>query len=281
MIETSYNPPQPTSKPTIQVLITRPRKEAAKFARRVRAAGFEPVFFPTITIRPIEDTTALQRALAKLDYYDWVVFTSVNAVNAVFTLIPSPLGQAEPERSKDGVRIAAIGTKTAAALQARGVIPDLVPETHTAEALVAAMGDLRGRWVLFPSADIARETLPEGVVQAGGVAHQIVVYRTLPAEPDPEGLAALHAGVDWLTFTSPSTAQNFVALVRETGLDPFNLPGAPKVACIGPTTAAAARNLGFHVDAVAKPHTTEGLLNAIRDSRPPTNQFNQFNQFNQ
>jgi len=242
-----------------QILITRPGEEAAEFAHQVRAASFEPVLFPTIAIRPVEDNVALQRALAKLACYDWVVFTSANAVR----FFPSTQLSSRWGEDRERERIAAIGAKTAKALRARGIEPDLIPETHTAEALVSAMGDLRGRWVLFPSSDIAREALPEGVAKASGVVHQIVVYRTLPTEPDPEGLTALRAGVDWLTFTSPSTARNFVALVHNAGFDPFHLPGAPKVACIGPVTADAARELGFHVDAIAEPHTSEGLLNAI------------------
>ncbi len=246
---------QQTNEPMPRVLITRPREDAAKFAALLRAAGFQPVRFPTIDIRPVEENLAWQRALDKWHCYDWVVFTSAHAVAALPADGPPPA---------DGPRLAAIGAKTAAALRSRGLELDLVPKTHTAEALVAALGDLRGRWVLFPAADIARETLPQTVVQAGGVLHQVTVYRTLPAAPDPEGLAALQHGIDWLTFTSPSTVRNFVALVEDAGLPPLALPGAPRVACIGPVTAQVARDLGFRVDAVAEPHTVEGLVEAMR-----------------
>ncbi|GAB4523679.1 MAG: hypothetical protein Fur0018_06670 [Anaerolineales bacterium] len=238
-------------------LITRPRKDAAPLAELLRAAGYQPVLFPTIDIRPVEDNPAWQRALAKWDCYDWVVFTSANTVEA---LPRSPLGGG----AGGGGKIAVIGTKTAAALRARGLEPDVVPDEHTAEALLPLLGDLRGRWVLFPSADIARETLPAGVLAAGGVVHQVTVYRTLPAAPDPDGLQALRQGVAWLTFTSPSTVENFVVLVWQAGLDPLDLPGAPRVACIGPVTADAARQHGFRVDATAEPHTIEGLVAAIR-----------------
>ncbi len=244
-------------------LLTRPRKDAAELARLLRAAGYQPVLFPTIEIRPVEDNPALQQALANLEQYDWVVFTSAHAVAALPpfpTLPPSPLGGGVGGEG----RIAAIGPKTAAALRARGIEPDVIPQPHTAEALVQALGDLRGKRVLFPASDIARETLPDGVTAAGGVVHQITVYRTLPAEPDPEGLAALRRGVAWLTFTSPSTVRNFVTLARQSGLEPLALPADPRVACIGPVTADAARDLGFRVDAVAQPHTAEGLVAAIQ-----------------
>ena len=252
-----------------RTLITRPLPDAHELARLMRAAGLEPICFPTIEIRPIpiEENPALQHALKNLSRYDWIVFTSANAVAPLPR--PLPLG-GRGVRGGGGGRIAAIGAKTAAALRARGIEPDLIPDAYTAEALVQALGDLRERWVLFPASDIARETLPKGVVAAGGVVHQITVYRTLPAEPAPEGLSALHRGVDWLTFTSPSTAQNFVTLARRAGLNPLALPGDPKTACIGPITAEAVRALGFRVDAVAHPHTTEGLVAAIQTTRPRT-----------
>ncbi len=243
-----------------RTLITRPRKDAADFARLLRAAGFEPVLFPTIDLRPVADNAALQHAIEKQNCYEWVVFTSAHAVQ----FFPIAQFSSLQDGHKEKVRIAAIGTKTAEALRAYGIEPDLLPDTHTAEALVAAMGNLQGCWVLFPCSDIAREALPEGVANAGGVVHQIVTYHTLPAAPSPEGLEALRAGVDWLTFTSPSTIRNFMILVRQAGLDPLNLPGQPRTACIGPVTADAARELGFRVDAVAEPHTVEGLMAAIQ-----------------
>ncbi len=246
------------------VAITRARADANPLARLLRAAGFEPALFPTIEIRPLDENAAWRRALEKWDCYDWVVFTSAHAVHT----LPPTLALLPKGGGAGGGRIAAIGAKTAAALRARGIEPDLVPAEHTAEALVAALGDLRGRWVLFPCSDIARETLPKGVAAAGGVAHQITVYRTLPAAPNPDGLAALQRGVDWLTFTSPSTVRNFLRLLDGTALDPLRLPGLPKVACIGPTTAAAAREAGFRVDAVARPHTIEGLVQAMKNFTP-------------
>ncbi|NOY99831.1 MAG: uroporphyrinogen-III synthase [Chloroflexi bacterium] len=259
-----------------KLLITRPRHQSADFARLARQAGFEPVLFPTIDIRPVEDTTALERAIARLDCYDWVVFTSTNAVDAFWKRAIVATGHTENTEKKaknavnsvlSMVKTAAIGAKTAATLQAHGVTPDFVPERFLAEDIAPGLGDLRGRWVLIPAADIARDTLPDAVVKAGGAAHVVTVYHTLPAAPDPDGLAALREGVDWLTFTSPSTVRNFVALVTQAGLDPFHLPSAPRVACIGPVTADAAREAGFRVDAAAEPHTAEGLLAAIRHTQ--------------
>ena len=146
----------------------------------------------------------------------------------------------------------------------RGVTPDFVPEEFVAEAIVPGLSDLQGKWVLLLRAEIAREALPEAISEAGGIAHEIAVYKTLPAQPDPDGLAALIAGVDFITFTSPSTVQNFLAIANQNGLDPHHLPGHPVFACIGPITEKAARDEGMTNLVVAKQYTTEGLVEAIR-----------------
>lgn len=245
-----------------QILITRPRAQAGDFAERLHAAGFKPIFFPVIEIRPIENNIALERAWAKLDCYDWIVFTSVNAVEVV--LGDKGLG----DRGR-GVKVAAIGPKTAEVLQARGVTPDFVPDEYVAEAILPGLGDLRGKWVLLPRAEIARKALPEAIAQAGGVPHEISVYQTLPVQPDPECLAALRSGVDVITLTSPSTVQNFVAIARQNGLDPLHLPGNPLFACIGPITEQAAREEGLTNLVVAKEYTTEGLIEIIRTLEVP------------
>jgi uroporphyrinogen-III synthase len=236
-----------------RILITRPRTQADGFAEKLRAAGFEPIFFPVIEIQPIENNVALERALSKLECYDWLVFTSVNAVDVVFRQLQSV---ALPQ-------VAAIGPKTAEALKTQGVTPDFVPDEYVAESILPGLGDLRGRWVLLPRAEIARKALPEAIFEAGGIPHEIAVYKTLPAQPNEEGLAALKSGVDIVTLTSPSTVQNFVTIAQQNGLDPLSLPGNPMFACIGPITEKAAREEGLVNLVTAKEYTTEGLIDAI------------------
>lgn len=236
-----------------RILITRPRAQADDFAEKLRMAGFEPIFFPVIEIQPMENNNALERALSKLECYDWLVFTSVNAVDVVFHQL----------QNATLPQVAAIGPKTAEALQARGVIPNFIPDEYVAEAILPGLGDLRGRWVLLPRAEIARKALPEAIFEAGGIPHEIAVYRTLPAQPDSEGLAALESGVDIVTLTSPSTVQNFVAIARQNGLDPLALPGNPWFACIGPITEKAAREEGFAHLVTAREYTTAGLIEVI------------------
>src|SRR5215208_4263903 len=223
----------------MKILITRPRVQADEFAEKLHSAGFEPVYFPVIEIHPMQDNVALDRALAKLNCYEWVVFTSVNAVDVVFNRFLSSMN-----REGLSAKFAAIGPKTAEALRARGITPDFVPQEYVAEAILPGLGDLLGKWVLLPRAEIARKALPEAILHAGGIAHEISVYKTLPAQPDAEGLAALKAGVDVVTLTSPSTVQNFVAIAKQNGLDPLHLPNNPVFACIGPITEQAAKEEG-------------------------------------
>ena len=239
-----------------RILITRPRAQADDFADKLRSAGFEPVYFPVIEIKPVENNLALERALAKLNCYEWIVFTSANAVEIVFDQFPASNWNEE-------VKFAAIGPKTAAALKARNISPDFVPEEYIAEAILPGLGDLVGKWVLLPRAEIARKELPEAIFRAGGVPHEITVYKTLPVQPDLDGLTALKSGVDVVTFASASSVENFAAIVRKNRLDPLNLPNDPLIACIGPLTEQAARDEGFQNIVTAKEYTTEGLIEAI------------------
>jgi uroporphyrinogen-III synthase len=242
----------------MKVLITRPRTQADEFAGKLRSAGFEPIFFPVIEIQPIGNNVALERALEKLNCYEWVVFTSVNAVDVVFDEYSVFF-----LKEIAGVRFAAIGPKTAEALRKYSIEPDFVPEEYVAEAILPGLGDLQGKWVLLPRAEIARQVLPEAIANAGGIAHEIIVYQTLPAQVDEDGLSALKSGVDIITFTSASTVENFFTIVKQNGLDPLNLPNNPLFACIGPITEQAAKEEGLVKLVVAKEYTTEGLIEAI------------------
>ena len=243
----------------MRVLITRPRKDASEFAQSLEGIGAEVVYFPTISIYPVKDYSALDSALSHLHTYDWLIFTSVNAVEAVL----NRLAYMGIERFPDTLRVASIGPKTAARLIEGGFSPHFMPQDYLAEAILPGLGDLNDRWVLLPLADIAERKLAQAIQSANGIAHVLTAYHTLPAEPDPAGLAAIRSGVDIVTFSSGSTARNFVSIVERAGLDPFQLPGKPRIACIGPKTAQEAQRLGFSVDILANTYTTEGLVQAI------------------
>lgn len=247
----------------MRVLITRPRLQAESFAQDLAEAGFEPVFFPVIEIRPFEQNLALEQAIQNLSRYDWLIFTSLNGVQVFFETMQRVTGDAVVQPRFEQLRTAAIGPKTAEAMQQYGITPDFVPQEFVAEAILPGLGDLVGRWVLLPRAETARKALPEAIIAAGGVAHEIAVYQTLPALPDPQGLATLKAGVEVVTFTSPSTVENFIAILRDEGLDPLHLVGNPKIACIGPITKQAALSMGYTELLVAENYTTAGLVKLL------------------
>ncbi|MCK6540508.1 MAG: uroporphyrinogen-III synthase [Anaerolineales bacterium] len=252
----------------MKILLTRPRAQSAEFADQLRSAGFEPILFPVIEICPVEPNDALMQAMAHLDKYAWVVFTSVNAVevvakNEAMKQSSDVKGLLRFARNDIAPKIAAIGPKTAVALRAHGVEPDFVPQEYIAEAILPGLGEVNGKWILLPRAEIARPDLPEAIAKAGGIPHEIIVYRTLPATVDPDGLNALKSGVDVVTFTSASTVENFAALCKQHGLNPLKLPNNPLLACIGPITAQAAREAGFENVVVAKEYTTDGLLEEV------------------
>ncbi len=242
-----------------RILITRPRSQAEDFAHRLQALGAIPVYFPVIEISPIQETAELDQALQQLDQYDWLVLTSVNGVQVVWDRLDELLIEDLPDRLK----VAAIGPKTAAALRQVGVVPDFVPDEYVAEAILPGLGELSNLRVLLLRADLARAALPQAIEQAGGMAHEIAVYNTLPAQPDPQELRDLQLGVDIVTFTSSSTVRNFVSLARQAGLDHQSLPGEPLIACIGPITAQTALEQGLNVDLVASEYTTQGLIQAL------------------
>lgn len=244
----------------MRILITRPREQSASFAEALQAVGAEPIYLPTIAIHPIEDFTQLDNSLTQLENYAWLVLTSANAAR----MVSERLIFLEVSTLPESLRVAAIGPKTAAKLKAVGISPDYVPDQYISETIIPGLGDLTGRWVLLPSADIAHDTLPKAIQAANGIPHVITVYHTVLAEPDPKGLAELRAGVDVITFTSGSTVKSFFTQCQNAGIDALNLPSDPVIACIGPKTAQTARDMGLSVDIIADPHTTAGLVAKIK-----------------
>jgi len=242
-----------------RVLVTRARSQARSLSEKLRAVGAEPVEFPTIRIVPAEDTGPLDRAIAHIDRYDWIIFTSQNAIKPFWGRLKAA---GKDVRSLAGVRIGAIGPATAAGLEAIGLRADFVPYQFVAEAIVAEIGDVAGMQILLPRADIARKVLAAGLRDKGARVDEVVAYRTVAAQPPPEiWWTLLEEGVDIVTFTASSTVRSFVAMLD--GRNPGQVLGGAMVACIGPITAYTAEALGLHVDIVAEEHTMDGLVEAI------------------
>jgi uroporphyrinogen III methyltransferase/synthase len=242
-------------------VVTRPRDQAAELVRALEEHGAEVVSAPAIRIVPLADLSPLRAALGRLADYDWLVFTSQNAVRIVCDRL-AEWGLAPQDLAR--VPVAAIGPATAAALARRGIVPALVPPQFVAEAVVAALaarGELRGRRVLLPRAREARDALPAGLRAHGAAVDVIPVYETLAETGVAQGLAAeiLAGRIDAVTFTSSSTVRRFVELVgREAATS-----GRFAAAVIGPVTAATARELGIAVAVEAGEYTVAGLVDAL------------------
>lgn len=244
-----------------RIVVTRAREQAGELIGALEALGAEVVAAPTIRIVPLEDLTALRIALSPPAAYDWIVFTSQNAVQVVCDRLPA-WGLAPRDLARAAV--AAIGPATAQALAQRGVDPALVPGRFIAEAVVAALAarhDLRGKRVLLPRAREARDALPDGLRALGAVVDVIPVYETVRAPEDGSALMAdvLSGTIDAVTFTSSSSVHGFVEMV--------GVPAATSerflAVLIGPVTAATARELGITRSIEAEEYTTGGVVKAL------------------
>ncbi len=246
------------------VVVTRTREQSRALAEPLEALGAEVIACPVIAIVDPPDTGPIDGAIERLGEYDWVVLTSTNAVERFLARMET-LGRATSELA--ATQVAAVGEATARALRARGVEVALAPpKEFRAEALVdefAARGVGEGARVLVPRAVEAREVLPEALRERGAVVDIAPVYMTVPAEPDPAVIERLRAGVDAVTFTSPSTVRNFLTLVRSAGLDPETLLAESVLASIGPVTTDALVAAGLRADVEADPSTIPALVDAL------------------
>jgi len=245
-----------------RVLVTRTREQASGLRQLLAERGAEVIELPALEIVATAPTETVRPAIETLARggYAWTIFTSANGVAAFFRHLDQ---QGRDARIFAGTRIVAIGPGTAEALRQRGVRADLIPEQHIAEGVLAALAseDLAGSAVLVPRAENARADLVEGLRQRGARVDELRLYVSRPPEaPDPAALARVRAGeIDIATFASSSTVRHLLQLL---GGDPAPLARAA-IACIGPTTAATARELGLHVDVVAERYTIPGLVAAL------------------
>ena len=247
-----------------RVLITRAAHQSDAVARAVRELGAEPLVYPVIEIVPPPDLAPLRQAIAQLDRYHWVLFTSANGVERFFAQLRQ---QQRDARSLSGCRVGAIGPKTAAALEPHGVQPDLVADEFVGEALAQRVLEAgpAGARVLIPRALQARMEMVELLSGAGCEVEVVATYQTIPL--GTSGASQLReqfrAGeIDTVLWTSSSTV---TATVQALGDQAAELLRSTCVASIGPITTARARELGVHVDVTAKSYTVDGLLEALAE----------------
>ena len=237
-----------------RVVVTRQREQAESFCRRLTELGAEPVRFPTIDFALVR-SQEVDQALANLQAYDWILFTSPNAVRFFLDLLE------EAQTVLTDPRIAATGSQTAATLRAAGYVCDFVPADFSGATLAATLPNVTGQRILVPRTEQGRPELSGGLLSRGAEVDDLAIYRTIFATPTSAEVDALRQGTDVLTFTSPLTLRNFFALVDQLSLDQA-VAGAA-IACIGPTTAAEAHCKGLKADIVADTYTTDGLLDAL------------------
>jgi uroporphyrinogen-III synthase len=239
-----------------RILVTRTRTQASDLAGWLEALGATPILIPTIEIVAPESYASLDAALAQLESYDWLVFTSANAVE-VFRQRRNPA--LKPKR------IAVIGPATARSVQGVDLAVDLIPAKYVAEALAEALApEVSGKRVLLLRAAEARDILPEALTAAGAAVTIAEAYRNrIP----PESIFALRqlfasraAYPDAITFTSASTARNLVALLEAADL---TLPRGIALVSIGPITSQTLRDLGLEPSLEAPAATIDALIQSL------------------
>ena len=244
----------------MRIIVTRSADQALFLSEKLRNLGATTIEIPMIDIMPPSDTDSIDSSIRNLSKYDWVIFTSVHGVE--FFLRRMAMLQV-PASCLSCIRIAAIGPATSAAVQSIGRSPDYVPSRFLSESIASGLGGLQGKRVLLPRADIASKKLPLLLREKGASVDEVVAYQTVvPRELKRDRLkSVLESGVDLVIFTSPSTVRNFANALGHISVtkDLSNV----WIACIGPVTAEAARQLGMDVDVVANPHTIDALVEAI------------------
>lgn len=258
---------QPLSGRTI--VITRALSQADEFARELERYGAQVVFCPTIEIQELEDYQRLDEAIGHLYGYDWLILTSVNAVNYFFKRLTS-LGR--DASSLDELKVCVIGDATAERLNELHVHVDVIPADFKAEGVFSALerflggsGTFKGLNILLPRASVARGFLPKALEEAGARVDVVPVYRTaLPDNLDRGRVAAMLSGsADCIAFTSASTVKNLAQLFDAQDLGPI-LSGVT-IACLGDITAQTAADFGLKVDIQPEQSTIPFLARAIAD----------------
>ena len=245
-----------------RIVVTRAHKQADGLSSLLYQFGAEVIEAPVIEIRPPDSYEALDAALNNILQYDWLILTSVNGVEGLFSRL-EPLGLNVD--SLQHLKIAAIGPVTEERIQDHGLVVDIVPQRYIAEDVVRALRKLtKGEKVLLVRAKIARDVIPDELRLAGAEVEVVEAYQTLIPEDAREHMHRAFAGADLpdaITFTSSSTVKNFLTVV--TGTDVPAKLAKVKFASIGPVTSDTLREHGLPVHVEADEYTMEGLAQAL------------------
>ncbi|MFO7986897.1 MAG: uroporphyrinogen-III C-methyltransferase [Desulfatiglandaceae bacterium] len=249
-----------------RIVVTRARAQASDFVQALSLLGAQCIEFPTIKVIPPENWDLVDQAIRDLKTYDWLLFTSINGVNFFLERL-GVMGK--DIRDLKGIKIGAIGPKTASAWKDLGINVDLMPDEYRAEAVVEAFrkaGVHRAR-ILIPRAAKAREILPEALRDMGAEVHVVPVYRTTRPDHGTSLVKTLleKGEVDMVTFTSSSTVTNFVGMFEAVEQDLHQWMADTAVACIGPITAKTAQDEGLSVTVIPEEYTIDALTRTVAD----------------
>jgi len=245
------------------ILVTRARHQASALSAALENKGAEVLAIPTIEIVPPASYGPLDRALAEIQKYAWLILTSANGVEALAQRLPDP---AKLQDALGSAKIVAIGPATARALAAHGCRVDVVPPEYVAESLVEALRDrVAGQNVLLVRAKVARDVIPVELTRAGATVDIVEAYQTVIPPASCRALQQALAGPgrlpDAATFTSSSTVTNFFRLLHEAGFSSW--PAVTAAVSIGPITSQTLRDHGVQPTVEAAEHTVPGLVAAL------------------
>ncbi|MFS8901809.1 uroporphyrinogen-III C-methyltransferase [Synechococcus sp. H60.2] len=255
-------PPAPLAGKT--VLVTRAEGQSPALRELLQTQGARVLEMPALVIQPPTSWDPLDTAIAALEKFDWLLLTSANGVQGFFERLQQ---QGRDSRALYSLKVAVVGSKTAAVLAQYGIRPDLLPSEFVAEALLPIWPEpVQGQRILFPRVESGgREELVQGLRQRGAEVVEVAAYQSAcPAAADPQVVAALkERQVDILTFASSKTVQHFAHLLHQAGLGPEVWDPPVQIAAIGPKTAATCRQILGRVDVVAQEYTLEGLVGSL------------------
>lgn len=248
------------------IVVTRSREQASEFADQLYEYGAQVIEFPTIEIAKPDTIQPLDEAINNIQSYHWLVFTSVNGVDAFFRRL-FELGK--DIRDLKGIKVCAIGPATEEAIQKYYIKVDCRPPKFVAESVADELKKvtaIKSESFLLPRADIARSFLPEELQKLGGKVTDLVAYKTIMAQPRNINLLEKirNGEVHIVTFTSSSTVRNFVEIIGRENLLALN--GYVQYASIGPITTQTAEEMGLRIAIKANEYTIPGLVSAILES---------------
>lgn len=248
-----------------RIVVTRTREQASDLVAQLEEQGAEVLEYSTIHIEPVDDYRIVDAAIAEIGSYQWLLFTSINAVTHFFRRL---FALGHDSRLLAGISIAVVGRATAEELRKYGIKPDLLPEKFTGEGLAEALlrTEVQGNRILLPRALRANEILPEMLADAGAQVTIAPVYRNVPPPGPKEELRdqLLEGSIDVLTFTSSSTVTNFLTLIDAANEEELHrLLDRVTIAAIGPITAETIREYGLSVDIQPERYTISDMVQAI------------------